>query len=191
MSTLPKIQAHPRRITYGGITMDEHYLKEVFPQIDLIQDPSIKRGVVNTFLKAAEQGGWKTLEGIPFTLLIDTDVTFADHTRAVTDMAIQVAKVIQNFVTITMDYIIAGGLLHDVGKLLEYKKEEGKVTKSRYGELLRHPVSGAVLATDQGLPPEIVHIIVAHSREGDVITRIPEAIIIHHCDFIHFESLKG
>jgi putative nucleotidyltransferase with HDIG domain len=171
--------------------MDEHYLKEVFPQIDLIHDPSMKRGVVTTFLKAAEHGGWKSFEGIPFTLLIKTDVTFADHTRAVTEMAIEVAKIIQNFVPITMDYIIAGGLLHDVGKLLEYKKEGGKVAKSRYGELLRHPVSGAVLAAEEGLPPEVIHIIVAHSKEGDAITRIPEAVIIHHCDFIHFESLKG
>lgn len=171
--------------------MDEEYLKKTFPQINLIKDPSIKERVVKTFLKAAELGGWDTLEGIPFTLLIDTDITFAEHTKAVTDMAIHLGEVMQSFVPITTDYIVAGGLLHDVGKLLEYKRKGGKVVKSRYGELLRHPVSGAVIAAEQGLPPEVIHIIVAHSKEGEVIKRIPEAIIIHHCDFVHFESLKG
>ncbi len=171
--------------------MDEPYLRKTFPQIDLIEDPSVREGVIKTFVKTAEAGGWDTLEGIPFTLLIDTDVTFQDHVNAVTDMAVRLAEVMQKFVTINMDYIIAGGLLHDVGKLLEYERKNGKVVKSRHGTLLRHPVSGTVIAGEQGLPPEILHIIAAHSKEGDVIKRIPEAIIIHHCDFVHFESLKG
>lgn len=170
--------------------MDETYIKEVFPQIDLIQDPSIQKGVVKTFLKAAEIGRWDTLDGIPFTLLIDTDITFAEHTKAVTDMAIKLGDIMQHFVKITMDHLIAGGLLHDVGKLLEYERKE-TVVKSRHGHLLRHPVSGAVTAAEQGLPSEVIHIIVAHSKEGDVIKRTPEAIIVHHCDFVHFESLKG
>ncbi len=171
--------------------MDEKYLKDIFPQIDLIKDPSIKKGVIKTFLRTAEMGGWDTLEGIPFTLLISTDVTLQEHTKAVTDMAIRLAEIMKKFVHINMDYIVAGGLLHDVGKLLEYEKKEGKIVKSRHGDLLRHPMSGAVVAGEAGLPPEIVHIIIAHSKEGDSVKRIPEAIIIHHCDFVHFESLKG
>lgn len=171
--------------------MDKAYVKKIFPQIDQIGDPFIREGVIKTFLKTAEAGGWDTFEGIPFTLLIDTDVTFADHTKAVTDMAAGLAEIMQKFVTISMDYIIAGGLLHDVGKLLEYERKGGKVVKSRHGELLRHPVSGAVTAAEQGLPPEVIHIIASHSKEGDFVKRIPEAIIIHHCDFVHFESLKG
>ncbi|MGC1122657.1 MAG: HD domain-containing protein [Candidatus Methanofastidiosia archaeon] len=174
----------------GGVTMNEEYLRKTFPQIDLIKDPDLKKKVISTFLKTAQNGGWDTLEGIPFTLLTDTSVTFAEHTKAVTDMAIQCAEVMKNFVHITPDYVVAGGLLHDVGKLLEYQKKEGKITQSRYGALLRHPVSGAVIAAEVGLPPEIIHIIVAHSKEGDAVKRIPEAIIIHHCDFVHFESLK-
>ena len=170
--------------------MNEQYLKKTFPQIDLIQDPSIKKGVINTFLEAAKPQKWDTFDGIPFTLLIETDISLAEHTKAVTDMAMSLGNIMQKFVTINMDYIIAGGLLHDVGKLLEYERIEGKIRVSKNGKLLRHPVSGAVIAGAQGLPPEIVHIIVAHSKEGDAVKRIPEAIIIHHCDFVHFESLK-
>jgi hypothetical protein len=31
---------------------------------------------------------------------------------------------------------------------------------------------------------------VAHSKEGESVKRIPEAILIHHCDFIDFEIAK-
>jgi putative nucleotidyltransferase with HDIG domain len=89
------------------------------------------------------------------------------------------------------DYIVAGGLCHDVGKLLEYERVQKKVKKSRYGELLRHPISGAMLAQEVGLPLEVIHIIAAHSTEGEKLKRTPEAIIIHHCDFIDFDIEKN
>jgi len=41
------------------------------------------------------------------------------------------------------------------------------------------------------LPYQISHIIAAHSKEGEFVTRIPEAVIIHHCDFIDFHIEKG
>lgn len=170
--------------------MDESYLKKTFPQIDLIKDPSVRKGVINTFLEVAKAGGWDTFEGIPFTLLINTNISIAEHTKAVTDMAMRLGEVMGKFVPINMDYVVAGALLHDVGKLLEYERKEGKVVVSRNGNLLRHPVSGCVAAGKTGLPPEVLHIIIAHSKEGDSVKRIPEAIIIHHCDFVHFESLK-
>jgi putative nucleotidyltransferase with HDIG domain len=92
------------------------------------------------------------------------------------------------------DFVIAGALVHDIGKLLEYttvKGSEGvKVEKSEFGDLVRHPVSGAGLAMMTGLPQELVHIIAAHSKEGEMVRRIPEAILIFHCDFIDFEIEK-
>lgn len=172
------------------MTVNESYLERTFPQINKIRDPHIREGVIKTFCHAAEKGGWDTLDRIPFTLLIDTDVTLVDHINAVTDMSMRTAEVMQRFIEINMDHIIAGGLLHDVGKILEYEKNGGAVQKSRYGELLRHPVSGVIFAAEAGLPAEILHLIAAHSKEGDAVKRTHEAIIIHHCDFIHFENLK-
>ena len=89
------------------------------------------------------------------------------------------------------DFLIAGALLHDVGKLMEYELRNGKVVKSEYGKQFRHPVSGSNLARDCGLPDGVVHIIYAHSHEGNNIKRSPEAIIVHHCDFIDFEIKKS
>lgn len=172
------------------MTVNDSYLEKIFPQVNQITDSHIREGVLKTLRKTAERGGWDTLDGIPFTLLADTDVTLVDHINAVTTMAMKVAEVMGKFVDINMDHIIAGGLLHDVGKLLEYEKKGGTIQKSTYGELLRHPVSGAIVAAEAGLPAEILHLIAAHSKEGDAVKRTHEAIIIHHCDFIHFENLK-
>ena len=89
------------------------------------------------------------------------------------------------------DYLLAGALLHDVGKSLEYQLKDGKVITSEPGTKMRHPESGARLAEECGLPEEVVHIIAAHSHEGDSMNRIPEAIIVYHCDFIDFEIKRA
>ncbi len=38
---------------------------------------------------------------------------------------------------------------------------------------------------------KVIHIVLAHSWEGEKVIRTPEAILIHHCDFIDFEIAKG
>ena len=40
-------------------------------------------------------------------------------------------------------------------------------------------------------PGEVVHIIYAHSHEGDKTERSPESYIVHHCDFIDFHIRKS
>ena len=93
-------------------------------------------------------------------------------------------------VTINLNYLIAGGILHDVAKVLEYTKKDGKIVKSEFGSRLRHPVAGAALAYSLGLPDEVVHMIAAHSKEGEFTKRTVESIIIHHADFVNFEPFK-
>ncbi len=52
-----------------------------------------------------------------------------------------------------MDVLIAGAILADVGKLLEYELDEnGKCFQGQYGEYLRHPFSGVSLAEQCGVP---------------------------------------
>jgi hypothetical protein len=77
-----------------------------------------------------------------------------------------------------------------VGKLFEYTRDKDVFVKSREGELLRHPVSGAAFAYKYGLPQEILHIIAAHSKEGDGSRRTIEAVIVNHADFVNFDVFK-
>ncbi len=132
---------------------------------------------------------------MPFTLLLKkVSISLIEHTRAVTRTAHEIAKVMNatyaGKVSVDLDDLLAGAILHDVGKLFEYVREGGVFVKSRGGELLRHPISGAAFAYKHGLPDEVVHIIAAHSKEGDGGRRTVEAVIVNHADFVNFDIFK-
>ena len=172
-------------------------LSELIPEFNLIQDPDLRQKCIRTWEEGMERGDWQIgdLSEMPFTLLIpDSPVDFVEHTRAVTLTCIGTADAFEEIYgdrnPINRDYLIAGALLHDVGKLLEYTRLGGKTVKSEFGAMLRHPFSGVVLAAEQGVPTEVLHMIGAHAREGDLVKRSKEATILHHADFTSFETLK-
>ena len=172
-------------------------LETLIPELQLIHDPELREKTAFVWVEALKRGGWtiKDLAEMPFTLLIpQTDVNLIDHTRAVTLTALKIGEVItkeyKGKIKVQRDYLLSGALLHDVGKLFEYKKEQGKFVKSREGDLLRHPISGAAFAFKHELPQEVIHIIAAHSKEGDGSRRTIEAIIVNHSDFVNFDIFK-
>lgn len=177
--------------------MPQKSIDRLFPEINLIKRAELREGVEAVWKDAIESGGWswEEIDSIPFTLLIpDCKIGLVAHTRAVTMTALSIAKTLsQNYgdkIKIDLDLLIAGSLLHDVGKLLEYVKDQGKVRKSELGDLLRHPFSGQAMAYKHGLPVEVLHMIAYHSKEGDLGKRSVEAIIVHHADFVNFEPFR-
>lgn len=176
--------------------MKEQLLK-LIPEFNEIHDADLREKTVKAFAMAIERGGWNAddLAKIPFTLLIkDTTVSFLEHTRAVTQVCMGMARALMPIygprMPINWDVLISGAILHDVGKLLEYKRENGQFVKSASGKLLRHPFSGVQMATLAGLPDSVVHIIAVHAHEGDSGKRTTEGILLHHADFTTFEPLK-
>lgn len=173
-------------------------ITELLPEIDEIKDEKLRQKVIDVWEEAMEFRGWtpEVLKSIPFTLLAENvKVTFIDHVRAVCKICIAVDKVLEEVhgskrTPVNRDYLIAGALLADVGKLLEYEIVNGKPIKSDYGKKLRHPFSGVGLAFKHGLPPEVMHVIATHSKEGEGEKRSSESIIFHHADFIDFELVK-
>jgi len=172
-------------------------LLNTFPEFTLIQDIQLKEKTLKIWENALQAGGWKIadLHRMPFTLLLDScPCSMVEHIRGVTKVAINAAKALKSIygdkVSINMDFLISGALLHDIGKLLEYKEENGKFSQSKLGTLVRHPISGVGLCYGEGIPVEILHIIASHSWEGGRSKRSSEAIIVHHADFINFEQFK-
>jgi putative nucleotidyltransferase with HDIG domain len=170
---------------------------DLLPEIGLIKDLDLRNATRTVWVDAAARGGWTAadLTAMPFTLLLKkTGVSLIEHTRAVTRTSLQIAEVLNaayaGKVSVHLDILLAGALLHDVGKLFEYRREGGAFVKSREGELLRHPVSGAAFAFKYGLPDEVIHIIAAHSKEGDGGRRTIEAVIVNHADFVNFDVFK-
>jgi putative nucleotidyltransferase with HDIG domain len=173
-------------------------VEKYFPEIKQIKDETLRSKVGEVWNKAIEMGGWEEsdLKNVPFSLLTkNSGVNLITHTRAVTRTAMETAKVmIDSYgdkISIDFDILIAGGLLHDVGKLLEYRRADDDFIKSASGKIVRHPFSGMALAFASGLPAEVQHMIAVHAHEGDGGFRSVEAIIVNHADFVNFESLGG
>lgn len=178
--------------------MNEKVL-ELLPEINEIKDNSLKEKVIACWSEAMEYRNWdvKELQSIPFTLLADNvQIYFIEHVRTCCKMAIACDKVLdeaygERKTKVNRDYLIAGSLLADVGKLLEFEKTaDGTIFKSDYGKHIRHPFSGVGLAFKHGLPSEVMHVIATHSKEAAGEKRLPECIIFHHVDFIDFELVK-
>jgi putative nucleotidyltransferase with HDIG domain len=174
------------------------YFNECFKEIlNQIKDNKLKEQTIDTWVLGAKEGGWTKTEEIknmPFTLLTDSKgISLIEHTIAVTKGALGLAEAITSTYTppftINYDFLLAGGLLHDVGKLTEFEIINNQYVKSYFGKCARHPISGAILASKIGLPNEIINIIACHAKEGDGRPKRIETILIHQADFATFDPM--
>ena len=172
----------------------------LWPELDWIKGKELREATTKTWEMALERSvlSPQDLQRIPFTLLAGPDlkVSFIAHKRCVVHVARESAlKMIDFFgddLPIDLDVVIAGAILADVGKLLEYELDEnGNSFQGTYGKYLRHPFSGVSLAESCGVPPEVCHIIAAHAGEGNLVKRSTEAYIVHHADFMTFLPFKS
>lgn len=175
-------------------------INTLWPELEWIKDPGLRTKTAKTWELAMQKSVLKPehLYKIPFTLLAGPDlkVSFMDHKRAVVHIARECGLKFNAFfkdeLPVNMDVLIAGAILADVGKLLEYELDEnGKCFQGHYGEYIRHPFSGVSLAEQCGVPPEVCHIIASHAGEGDLVKRSTEAYIVHHADFMTFLPFKN
>lgn len=173
-------------------------VKRIWPEIEWVADGALKEKVYRCWELAFERSPLTPddLERIPFTLLVpNCPSTFMEHKRCVVHIAKRSAEAMQEFLgkalPIDMDTVLAGAILADVGKLLEYETVDGEAKQSKRGELLRHPFTGVALAMECGLPDAVCHIVAAHAGEGDLVKRSVEATIVHHADFMSFLPFKN
>lgn len=174
---------------------------ELLPEINWIDHAALREAVITCYVEALTEGGWQPedMDRIPFALaLFDCPVSYLRHIRAVTRMCRVIMKEYntiyrgQGEFRLDQDRLIAGALLHDIGKLLEWTETaDGKIGKSETGKLLRHPLSGAALALRNGIGYDIAHIVAYHAHEGDTAERSPEAEIVNKVDMMNFYSIRS
>ena len=173
-------------------------VEKLWPELEWIKDQALRDSVRDTWIKAFEQSPLTPddLNEIPFTLLIPgCPATFMEHKRCVVHIARRSAEAMQEFLgralPIDLDVVIAGAILADVGKLLEYETVDGKAVQSDRGKALRHPFTGVHLAMSCGVPDSVSHIVATHAAEGDLVKRSTEGFIVHHADFMSYEPFKN
>jgi putative nucleotidyltransferase with HDIG domain len=172
-------------------------VEKLWPELTWITEAKLRERVTATWVRAFELSPLtpEDLKSIPFTLLVpNCPVTFMEHKRCVVHIARKSAEAMREFLgralAIDMDTVIAGAILADVGKLLEYENVNGQCRESPRGRFLRHPFTGVALAMECGVPDRVCHIIAAHAAEGDLVKRSVEATIVHHADFMSFLPFK-
>src|SRR5947199_9868670 len=177
-------------------------IAQLFPSLRRIKEKSLRERVAAVWSEAITTScggkGWTfdELRAVKFTLLAgDIDMTFVEHLNSCARQCIAIADVVESSfrcgIPIQRDHLIAGALLADVGKPLEYDKDaSGKVVQGKFGQQVRHPFSGVALAYKHKIPGEVMHIIATHSHEGDEVERSIESIIFHHADFVDFDIAK-
>ena len=180
-------------------------------ELGMITDEHLKEKVIEAWFLGCKRGNWNSigeLEQMPFTLLTETHgVNFIEHTKAVTWGAYQLALAQVGMYrrlpyAINFDRLMVGGLLHDVGKLMEIEYDPTHTDevstgdegtrghrKSHAGRCARHPISGAILAAEVGLDQETVNTIACHAKEGDGRPQVIETVFIHQADFATFNPL--
>jgi hypothetical protein len=170
-------------------------VEELWPELAWIEETGLREKVRDVWAYALEESVLtaEDLDRIPFTLKAPgCTVSFLAHKRSVVHICRRAAEVIQDFygdqLPVDLDTVVAGAILIDVGKLLEYDlDDEGKLTTSETGKYLRHPFTGVALAHRFGLPDPVCHMIATHAAEGHIGKRSVESHIAHHADFMTFE----
>src|SRR5437763_14084213 len=110
------------------------HIAELFPDVRSILDEALRAKVAAVWDEALTTGcggrGWTLdeIRAIPFTLLAGKiDMRFVEHLNSCVKQCIAIAKVLNevfgNRVPLNTDHLIAGALLADVGKMLEFDKD--------------------------------------------------------------------
>jgi len=163
-------------------------VREVFPEVDQIRDAGLAARVVRVWQRVWDESGWDPRD-VPKNDQIH-EVSLAQHVRGVTQGAIALARIASDLypgVEIHMDTLIAGALLHDASKPLE----SGQGGKTPAGKLLPHGYLAAHLALEEGLPTEVVHIILTHSKGSSAVPpRTYEGLIVHYADYCDSDVLN-
>jgi 3'-5' exoribonuclease len=123
-----------------------------------------------------------------------------EHTLAVTRSCLQLADRYAAYYTelqppLNRDLVVAGAVLHDIGRVLEFCGETGTVQATVPGKLFGHLLLGRDLVRDCArelgdVNPELLamleHLIVSHLALPEWgsprLPLVPECLILHHAD---------
>ena len=179
--------------TTAGSAEDVAYVVSLLPEIELIAEAALRAQVAEIWVECWHESSWERIEDAPKNpTLSGRRRPLVDHVRAVAQEAVAVADIVEarHGVVADRDTLLAAALLHDVSKLVEYRREDGgSGATSSFGELVQHAVYGAHKAIERGLSDELVHAIVSHTRRSGVAPRTLEAVILHYVDYLDTDVL--
>ena len=190
ISKLPESEVEPTDFIAQTEEDIDKVIVEIQTALRAISDPHLSR-LVDLFLKdkifmtsfrlapAARKAHHAYLGGL------------AVHTRNILRFAADVPSV---YHSVNADLLLAGGFLHDIGKIHEYSYRKKLETTTR-GRMLGHIIIGYEMVENRivqitGFPEElkmrVLHMILSHHGElewgSPTLPLFPEALILHFLD---------
>jgi HD superfamily phosphohydrolase YqeK len=168
-------------------------LRAIFPEIDAIQDATLRQGVVDIWQEIAAEMPWNDLREIPKNNKGETDRSLVEHVRGVTQMALAICEIAQKLQgkDYDRDMLLAACLLHDVSKPVEYEPvpdapPTNGIRPGRHSAL-GHSVQHAAYATHKvfakHLPLALAHLVLTHTHGSGMRGKTWEAAALFYADF--------
>lgn len=162
-----------------------HQIEQAFEGLlDKITDQDLHAKVVEVWNVALANSHWDDLADAPFGV-IAPEVSLVAHTRSVTEIALAMAAIRHEIYHdhFDLDLLVAAGLLHDVGKVVEFMpSDKGEVVVAKPPAVNRHWWIGSVWAYQVGLPHEVTEIIASHTNQNRLPLTSPESILLYMAD---------
>jgi putative nucleotidyltransferase with HDIG domain len=173
---------------------EESRLERLMPEIREISSLDLRRKVMDVWARALAESSFNDLTEVPGESWVDPKITQLHHQRAVAKMAISVADAFEQVVPdvkLDRDLLVAGALLHDVGKAFEYDPARSAIWRKQPQAAgypsIRHPIYGVHLGLAAKLPEPLLHIIAAHASEGALVRRSLENTLIAAVDMLFWD----
>ena len=172
------------------------------PEIQEIGDPELRDKVVEAWALSLAQEGLSSIAQIKGSGDPEKNIlkegSQIDHLRGVALLSMRMAEQLKELkpgLDIDRDVMIAGALVHDVGKAREFKEANQARWKQAPQQAgwppARHSVHGYYICKTVDLPDEVAHIAIAHSREGVFVMKSLECTIVSHADHSYWEIMKA
>lgn len=166
----------------------------LLPEIQEIRNSELREKVVGCWLEALKEGGWgpRDLLRLPASLrLVDRPLRLLHHIRGVAQLTLATFRMYEviygsSAPLLDHDVLLAGALLHDVGKPVEFAESSDTWRLSDQGQFYKHPFSGFAIASRWNLPKAVLEVIAYHSTEGDGFPRSVENSVVNLVDALNF-----
>lgn len=175
--------------------MSEETVQTAFPELDAIEDDDLRTGVIDAWVTAIAENDITDLTTVPWLppaqreLALDDEYLVA-HVRDVTACAVALAETLLERrggdLSLDMDIVVAGALVHDVSKLAEFNRMD----ETDVYRFLGHPYYGVHIIARADLPLELAHIVLSHTSRTTVEPAMIEAELVKRADEIAAAAIR-
>jgi hypothetical protein len=173
-------------------------IESVFPEIETIEDDTLRTGVSTAWTTAVGINGLEVeeLPSVPWfppaqpAPEADEAASLVEHVRDAAACAVGLAESLlarNDDLELDVDTVIAGALVHDISTLYEFDGTD----RTDVGRLLGHPYYGVSVVSRANLPVEIAHIVLSHSAQTTLEPATLEAELVRQADEAAAASVRA